>query len=133
MSDAPTPETDAMAFTEDCEDSSARIFSIREHDGRDVSWDAEYQGSLVPSDFARHLERERDAARMSKIRINTIRIDELNRADQMINDLEAQRDKLRAINAELVEALEGLCDFSEEAGFPTTRARSALAKAKETP
>ena len=56
-------------------------------------------------EFARRLERERDEARESKIRINTIRIEELRRADQMINDLESERDKLRAEKADLVAAL----------------------------
>ena len=41
-------------------------------------------------------------------------------------ELERELNESRAINAKLEEALIAQCEFSEAAGFPTTRARELL-------
>ena len=70
--------------------------------------------SKVPADFARRLERERDEARKGdwystcmRIAAKLAPITKAAGIDGAVDEILAERDKLRAINAELVEVLEG--------------------------
>lgn len=63
MNDSDTPETDGTAVWIEPHDDSAGLTLRRIRDNRDCAWDDDYAGSVVPSEFARRLERERDEAR----------------------------------------------------------------------
>ena len=141
MSDTPTPETDAEMFY------AARWADTKFKEER----------RCVSYDFARRLERERDEARKEISEIKEYlwpnqtglpnehrnALVAIRARDQL---MQRQRDKLRAINAELAEALEevmrpyGIYDkaVSSSVGIYTgiyietgEKIRAAILKAKE--
>jgi hypothetical protein len=128
-----TPETDAMRLTE----KNGCILTIG-------------AAQVVPADFARRLERERDEARKdaamwkanhdNQVQIKSIiskRGDLKDRAPR-VEKLIAERDQLKAINAELLDALRVICvrlSFGNPkemtVAYIRSKAEKAITKAKE--
>jgi len=94
MSD--TPETDLQILSLDCEDSCCAIY-VRNDSGKELD------GDVVSADFARRLERERDAMR------------EENR-------------KLRELCGELFEAIDEHADYRVQPGGGYTKERMLIEK-----
>ncbi len=129
MSDTPETDLEDDLFV-DCDDSCASFWIIKS------STSEEFTGDFVPAEFARRLERERDQAqylvKTLSAKCDKIEADKEYNA-QLVREFRSERDQLRAINAELLEALDFMYNGSPEKDQTERLAqvRKSLAKAKE--
>ena len=103
MNDRPTPETDAQIVTMECEDSCCAIYSKLNG--------SEFEGDVVPYDFARNLERERDELRERHGCENRMRLEMKAQRDGLLAEVERLLRKTQTDNMtinqfrELIETL----------------------------